>query len=59
MNYIIGLVLAAVVIWIVGVVAFGYPALIIGALSGVVLAFAWMLALTASGMFASNDAGSH
>lgn len=58
LTYLIGLVLAAVVVWIVSVVAFGYPALIIGALSGVVLAFAWMIGLTASGLFSSDEAGS-
>jgi len=59
LAYLIGLVLAAVVVWIATIFAFGYPAMITGALIGVALAFAWMLGLTSGGLFAGNDSGAH
>lgn len=50
----IGTVVAALV-WIVATVIFGYPALIIGALVGVAAMFAFVIALTAGGLFASKS----
>mgnify|MGYP001264975026 CR=1 FL=1 len=54
----IALVIAALaVVYIAAVFAFGYPALIVGALIGVALAFVVLLALTADGLFPQKPAG--
>lgn len=52
-------VLVATVVWIVATVFYGYPALIIGALIAVAVMYAFILALTASGMFAKKGDGAH
>ena len=51
--------LVAVVLWIVATVIWGDPALIIGALIGVALMYAFILALTASGLFAQKSGAAH
>lgn len=51
--------LVAVVLWIVATVIWGYPALIIGALIAVALMYAFILALTASGMFGKKGGSTH
>ncbi len=50
----IGAVVATLV-WIVATVIFGYPALIIGALTGVAVMFAFVIALTGGGLFGSKS----
>ncbi len=50
----IGAVVATLV-WIVATVIFGYPALIIGALTGVAVMFAFVIALTGGGLFAPKN----
>lgn len=47
--------LVLVVVWIAATVVVGYPALIIGALVGVVLAFVWILALTGGSELLKSD----
>ena len=48
--------LLAVVVWVAAIVAFGYGGLIVGALIGVAVMYAFILALTASGLFKKGDA---
>ncbi|WP_165498253.1 hypothetical protein [Siculibacillus lacustris] len=51
MIYLVSTVLLGLVVAFVGaVVLFGYPALIVGALIGVALAFTALLAMTADGL---------
>lgn len=51
--------LLAVVLWVAATVVFGYAGLIIGALIGVAVMYAFILALTASGMFAKKGGSAH
>jgi hypothetical protein len=54
------LVIAVLVVaHVASVVVFGYPALIVGALIGVALAFVALLALTADGLVARKDGAPH
>ncbi|MER2606938.1 MAG: hypothetical protein ABTQ29_13975 [Siculibacillus sp.] len=52
-------VAVALVAWIAATVIVGYPALIIGALAGVVLAFVWILALTGGETLLKGKDGAH
>ncbi len=51
--------LAVLAAFVASVVVWGYPALIIGALVGVVLAFIAILALTADGLFPRGGGSAH
>ncbi|MCE1235300.1 MAG: hypothetical protein LWW93_02970 [Hyphomicrobiales bacterium] len=51
--------LLAIVIWVAATVVFGYAGLIIGALIAVAAMYAFILALTASGMFAKKGGSAH
>ncbi len=51
--------LLAVVVWVGATVMFGYAGLIIGALVGVAVMYAFILALTASGLFAKTGGAAH
>lgn len=51
--------LLAIVVWVAATVAFGYAGLIVGALIGVATMYAFILALTASGLFARKGGGAH
>ena len=54
MTFLIVAVLA-IVAWVAATVVFGYGGLIIGALIGVGVMYAFILGLTASGMFAKKS----
>lgn len=58
MLVLIAMLLAAVV-WVAATVMFGYAGLIIGALIGVAVMYAFILALTASGLFGKKGGGAH
>jgi hypothetical protein len=51
--------LAVLAAFVASVVVWGYPALIIGALVGVVLAFIAILALTADGLLPRGGGSAH
>lgn len=51
--------LLAIVIWVAATVVFGYAGLIIGALIGVAAMYAFILALTASGLFGRKGGSAH
>ena len=51
--------LLAIVVWVAAVVAFGYAGLIVGALIGVAAMYVFILALTASGLFAKKSGAAH
>lgn len=51
--------LVAVVVWVAATVMFGYAGLIVGALVGVAVMYAFIIGLTASGLFAKKDGAAH